>query len=299
MSAPYVQTFTPVIGSLACNANCPYCCSRLTCKYGLGEKPPAVDWKTFDIAAQIARERWCVTAFITSKGEPTLYPEMVCEFVDRLKSVHKFPMIELQTNGIRLEWLYKNRWLQEWWRKGLNLVCISTVHWDRKRNQEIYGEKYPELKDMIFCCINAGLRVRVSCIMLKGFIDDIEGVVRLRDECTKYGADQLVVRPVSLPAKCCEEKEEWRMDWIESHIPLEIDQEGIFNYLEEYSSAKRNLAHGAKVYSILLHRGYPEVNICLSNCFTPPTKDEEIRQIIWLPNGRITDNWDHEGLIIL
>jgi len=299
MSAPYVQTFTPVIGSLACNAKCPYCCSRMTCTYGMNGKEPEYKWKTFNIAAQIARERNCVTAFVTSKGEPTLFPDTVSETIERLKHDHRFPIIELQTNGILLKQLAEKGWLKDWSEKGLNLVCLSTVHWEKLRNQEIYGGWYPELEEMIKVCAENDIKVRASCVMLKGYVDNITSIMHMRRKLTEWGASQFVARPVSAPWKCCNKDEAWRLELILDNRPDKENQEAIFRWLEENCSAKRNLAHGAKVYSVQLDQGKPEVNICLSNCFTPPTKDEEIRQIIWLPDGTITDNWDHEGLVIL
>ena len=299
MGAPYVQTFTPVIGSLACNARCPYCCSRMTCTYGMTNKEPDYDWESFDIAAQIARERQCITAFITSKGEPTLFPSTVNQTVIRLKEKHHFPIIELQTNGILFSSLSSNGILKAWKNSGLNIICLSTVHWDREVSRGIYGPSYPDLSEMTEACLSAGLKIRVSCVMLKGYVDSFPTVEKFREECTKLRVDQLTIRPVSVPYKCCDDNEQWRLEWIKKHEPDYDNQKRIYTLLESNSSAKRNLAHGAKVYSIQMEPGKPDVNICLSNCFTPPTKDEEIRQIIWLPNGRITDNWDHEGLIIL
>lgn len=299
MSAPYVQTFTPVIGSLCCNARCPYCCSAMTCRYGLTNSEPDYDWDSFDIAAQIARERQCITAFITSKGEPILFPDTVEETIVRLKQTHKFPLIELQTNGIRLLYLSGEGVLRRWYKYGLKTMCISAVHWELERNREIYGSNYPDLKDVVRVCTEAGIRVRVSCVMLNGYVDSPDTVKQMRMKCTEWGADQLTIRPVSAPSKCLNWGEEWRLDWIKENQPSEDGQRRIYQWLESSNGEKRNLAHGAKVYSVQLQMREPEVNICLSNCFTPPTKDEEIRQIIWLPNGRITDNWDHEGFIIL
>lgn len=313
MSAPYVQTFTPVIGNLACNANCPYCCSKMTCDYGLDDKNMAENWDNFDIAAQIARERQCITAFITSKGEATLFPSRVIRTIVRLVN-HGFPLIELQTNGIRLLHfsgpddsekpgtngrIDEVSILQKWKFAGLNLICISAVHWDLNKNRQIFGHRYNELRDTVKVCLDVGLKVRISCVMIKDFVDDVESVIEMRKHCTEWGADQLVIRPVSKPSKCLSENDKWRMDWIDKNIPSEADQKAIFEWLEANSGASRNLAHGAKVYSVQLEKGKPEVNVCLANCFTPPSKDGEVRQIIWLPNGTITDNWDHEGLVIL
>lgn len=299
MSAPYVQTFTPVIGSLSCNAKCPYCCSAMTYGQGLTFREPDYDWGSFDIAAEIARNRQCITAFITSKGEPTLYPATVQFTIDRLRQQHRFPLIELQTNGIRIPELTKDGWLQRWKNSGLNLMCISAVHWETGKNQEVFGKYYPDLSHVVACCRGEGIRVRISCVMIKDFVDDYEDMIKMRNACTKWGADQLTIRPVTAPSKCLYESEKWRIDWIKNNAPDLTEQEKIFQWLEHNSKDKRSLAHGAKVYSVQLEENEPEVNVCLSNCFTPSVKDEEIRQIIWFPNGRITDNWDHEGFIIL
>jgi hypothetical protein len=51
------------------------------------------------------------------------------------------------------------------------------------------------------------------------------------------------------------------------------------------------LPHGADVYDF---RGQ---NVCLNNCLTPPNS-EEIRQIIFFPDGHLRYDWVYEGAII-
>jgi hypothetical protein len=43
------QTFSIIVGSMACNACCPYCVSRMTPDHGVSMKVPGVNWRNFDI----------------------------------------------------------------------------------------------------------------------------------------------------------------------------------------------------------------------------------------------------------
>ena len=94
-----VRTFSIVAGSMACQARCPFCVAHMTPKNGIGSKAPDINWRNFKKACQFARDGGCSTAMITSKGEPTIFPDQVSEFLQNLAPFN-FPVIELQTNGL-------------------------------------------------------------------------------------------------------------------------------------------------------------------------------------------------------
>ena len=53
------------------------------------------------------------------------------------------------------------------------------------------------------------------------------------------------------------------------------------------------LMHGATVYDVAGQ------NVCLSNCLTVGKTDEDIRQLIFFPDGKISYDWQHEGARLL
>ena len=93
------------------------------------------------------------------------------------------------------------------------------------------------------------------------------------------------------------EDQRGRVDWINKNKPNLKDISRITEYLNETAYCYRELADGAKVYSVKLVGRPEEVNLCFSNCFndSPPN---EVRQSIFFPNGVNVSSWSHEGTIL-
>ena len=94
-----IQTFTIVAGTAACNAKCPFCISKMTPKQGVSFKEPEVNWRNFAKACRLAQVNNVSTVLFTGKGEPTLYPEQITQYLKELQP-YNFPLIELQTNAL-------------------------------------------------------------------------------------------------------------------------------------------------------------------------------------------------------
>ena len=288
---PYVQTYSIVAGTRACNAKCPYCISRMTPSQGIGMALPEINWRNFDIGAKLARDWGAATVLITSKGEATLYPEQLTDFMRHLQK-HEFPMIELQTNGIKLMEDSYGKHLKNWYDLGLTTMAISMVHYDSKRNKEIYEPHTGNLLDLVKLVDKLhdyNLSVRFSCIMVKGYVDSVEEVVNMADFAKQQGIEQLTVRSVEVPSKS-EDPQVW--EYARNHkIPQEtIDKTR--DFLDRNGTRLMELVHGAIVYD------YHGQNICLSNCLTIQPDNKAIRQIIFFPDGHVRYTWTHEGAVL-
>ena len=288
---PYVQTYSIVAGTRACNAKCPYCISRMTPSQGIGMRLPEINWRNFDLGAKLANKRGADTVLITSKGEATLYPEQLTDFMRHLQK-HEFPMIELQTNGIKLMEDSYGKHLKNWYDLGLTTMAISMVHYDSKRNKEIYEPHTGNLLDLVKLVDKLhdyNLSVRFSCIMVKGYVDSVEEVVNMADFAKQQGIEQLTVRSVEVPSKS-EDPQVW--EYARNHkIPQEtIDKTR--DFLDRNGTRLMELVHGAIVYD------YHGQNICLSNCLTIQPDNKAIRQIIFFPDGHVRYAWTHEGAVL-
>ena len=146
-----IQTFTIVAGSAACNASCPYCVSKMTGKE-LGYKEPEINWRNFDKACRLAQINDVSTVLFTGKGEPTLHPEQLTDFLKNIKK-YNFPLIELQTNALVFgrEFEKYQPYLKKWINLGLNTMAISVAHYKKEKNKEIYTKNsdYIDLEDII------------------------------------------------------------------------------------------------------------------------------------------------------
>ena len=79
-----VQNLTAIVGGLGCNAVCPYCVSKQTPTGGVTVEAPEVDWVSFEDAAVAGLAWGAKTVLLTGKGEPTLFPEQLTEYLEFL-----------------------------------------------------------------------------------------------------------------------------------------------------------------------------------------------------------------------
>ncbi len=288
-NTPYVQTYTVVAGSLACNARCPYCIAKMTPTQGVEKKLPEVNWRNHDKGARIALGHGALTALITSKGEATLYPEQLTRFVQHL---HEFPQIELQTNGIKLMEESFDKHLNEWYTFGMTTIAVSIAHYDSKKNKSIYQPHNDNLLDLAKITNklhDKGFSARLSCIMIRDYIDSIEELCNIIEFAKDNKVEQLTVTPARKPGKS-ESKEV--ADYVEAHMLPEKTICSMKNFLNSNGTKLRKLVHGAIVYD------YKGQNICLNDCLTIDPEDKSIRQLIFFPDGHVRYDWQHPGAIL-
>jgi len=133
-----ITTFSIVSGGSACNARCPFCVARMTPDNGVGTKEPEVNWRNFRKACLLARQSNVTTVLVTGKGEPTLFPNQITSYLERLQEF-EFPMIEMQTNGICIaDGKVTEEHLQRWYDLGMTTIAISIVSYDPAKNHQIY-----------------------------------------------------------------------------------------------------------------------------------------------------------------
>lgn len=288
-----IQTMSVVVGGSACNAKCPYCVSKTTGFDHVTKNEPKINFRNFQTACQLAENCGVQTVLLTGKGEPTLYPKSISCYLSELDRNYKFPFKELQTNGIILDDTKGDEYLQIWRDYGLTTICLSMVHYESRLNHTIYEpntESYMELKRVIDKIHSKGLMVRLSCILLDGYIDTYEKLESLIDYCRKNGVKQLTVRPMTSPKNS---EDSTTAKWIEQHHLKGYSLENMRAMLEKNGTPLLRLAHGATVYDV---NGQ---NICWANCLTESTNVEDIRQIIFYPDGNISYSWQYKGAVLL
>ena len=170
-----ISTFSVVVGDKTCNAKCPFCVSKMTYDVVHGSryvnpKGNRRAWRNFGKACKLASRQGVVTAMITGKGEPTLFPQEVSDYVEQLDA-HGFPFIELQTNGLRLVGNDLDDYLQDWWDKGMTHIALSVVGWQNEANHQIYCPHWkqgPDYEALISKLHGYNFTVRLCCILAKG-----------------------------------------------------------------------------------------------------------------------------------
>ncbi|MHC4372489.1 MAG: radical SAM protein [Planctomycetota bacterium] len=287
------HTFSIVVGTSACNAGCPWCISKMTCSDA--PKSPVINRTRFRTACQIVQQArdGLVNVLLTGKGEPMLFMDQIDEYLEMMRS-YSFPLVDLQTNGTLIDMNIEA--LTRWADAGmLTLVCISIAHWEPQSNNELMdirwkGYDYRRAVDQLH---NAGLAVRLNCTMQTKGLWNAGHVDALVEECRKLDVDQLTVRDVDVPETARPEGQavkqyamsvkpnRFQMNWLQDHL--------LFNGAVELLK----LPHGASVYD------YNGQNLCVSNCLTDTTDADDIRQVIFFPDGRIAYDWKYPGARIL
>lgn len=281
------HTFSVVVGTAACNAKCPFCVSKMTCR---APEKHEVNWRRFEMACQIVQQArdGLVTVLLTGTGEPTMYPTDIHNYLGAMGNL--FPLVTLQTNGILLNEVT----LGEWRDQGLTQVCLSVTSSVAKRSNKIMGIDnsrgfdYWEQVDMIH---SLGLSVRLNCTMLQEGISTPDGVEKLIDRCRNQGVEQLTLREVDKPACAAAAPEVVR--YVEHQKPVGA-AEKLFHYLSMQGGNRLpDLPHGGVVFD------YNNQNVCISNCLTDTLDINDIRQIIFFPSGEIGYDWKYKGARIL
>lgn len=291
-----IQTFSIIAGSEACNARCPFCISKMTIPHGLEPKEPEVDWRNFEVACRFAKQNGCTTAMLTGKGEPTLFPNQITMFLKRLEP-HKFPFIELQTNGIRIAEKTNKylKYLQEWYELWMTTIAISIVHFEPEKNRQIYlpyEKNYIDLPRLIKLLREQGFSVRLTCILAKDFIDSSDKVKSLIQFAKENNAGQLTLTPVNKPEEeLSQNKEAW--DWTAKHHLTDEQWNDIKHFVQTNGVKLMHLVHGAVVFDVWGQ------NVCLNNCLSVQADSEDMRNLIFYPNGDLGYYWQYAGALLL
>lgn len=152
---------------VACNLRCPFCFSKSSVS-ALRHDP--ADWDRLDVDSyfEFARERGATRLVITGGGEPLLRPDDVVRLVSRGKRY--FDEVACFTNGTYLSSDLAARLADA----GLSYLCYSRHAADDAANRQLMGEGAPTLAE--FFTAAATLKVRATCVMARGSVEDAAGV---------------------------------------------------------------------------------------------------------------------------
>jgi hypothetical protein len=170
------------------------------------------------------------------------------------------------------------------------------THVDHIQNNSLMGIKNsggPEqyrLWETVKVLQDLDLGVRLNCTMLRSGIHKPEDAERLIDKCAMESVDQLTFREVEMPERVLNPD---IATWIKAEKPNGAAKK-LHHYLEMKEATRLlELPHGGIVYD------YNGQNVCISNCLTGTTDPNDIRQIIFFPDGRIAYDWRYPGARIL
>jgi hypothetical protein len=280
-------TYTIIAGSRACDNDCPICISKMTPDFGMGYGKPEVNWENFDKATTVALNHGANNVLITSKGEPALFPGQVSQYLIRLYG-KPFDRREIQTDGSVLArgGLY-DEFLDVWKFLGLDVVAISIYHYDSRKNMEMFrprSGKYFDLPKLIEKIHSKGMQTRLSCVMLDGYIDSVGEVESLIDFARDNNVFQLTLRRADMPKNPLDQA---AAEFVDKYRLSDEKSKEIENYLDKVGTKCYTSPHGAVVYEV-----YGQ-NVCITTGLSYDQGRDEIRQLIFFPQGWLTTSWEN------
>jgi molybdenum cofactor biosynthesis enzyme MoaA len=250
-----------------------------------------IRWDRFETACKVVEQArdGLIHVLLTGRGEPLLYPSEIGGYLVRMKG--RFPLVEIQTNGVSVADVAESNLWETWKAGGLTQVCISITHIDPARSNQIMGiEAQYNYWDAAKYLKAVGFSVRLNCTMVRSGTHTPWQVDDLIDRCAMNGVDKLTLREVEAPSNSQDaEAAEWVKDekphGAAARLRQHLELRGAHRLLE--------LPHGGIVYDV------DGQNVAVSTCLTRTTDPDDIRQIIFFPDGRISYDWQHTGARIL
>lgn len=210
-------TLSIVIGDRRCNAACRFCSSKMEQAAPAGGMQQVNNQQALAMSIEHAQKLGVYNAQITGKGEPTLFPNEVSNCLTQLGSAG-FSSVELQTNGILLARSPEyQRHLAYWRVLGLTTIAISVVHYEPEKNRKIYipSERlYINLPEFINKLHKLNFVVRLSCTLLRGYIDSAGKVAKLLEFAAEHRVEELNLRPLRVPRGA---EQSARTQWVMAH----------------------------------------------------------------------------------
>lgn len=282
-----IYSVSAVIGGPSCNANCSGCAGRVlrdsAKEHGNFNSAP----RNIVAASRLALNHGAWSLALTSSGEPTLYLDAITNTLQTLKNAGvKWPFVNLFTNGIRLSNdPIMPEMLKKWKELGLTSVALSVHNIDDELNRKAYGnpEIFYKLKDAIKIIKDAGLCVRVILLLGKGNVGSLREYKRSLDYLYNLGIGLVT---------------SWEIRTNEGkrvkQTPSLIEMLKIRAWLFTRTTSVMGHVWGGMV------RSYKGMNIRFTDYVSKHSPwNNYIRQLVVLPNGKVSYSWFQKGMFCL
>jgi cyclic pyranopterin phosphate synthase len=170
---------------VACNLRCPFCFSKSSVSALQSER---ADWRRLDVAGyyEFARDRGATRLVITGGGEPLLRPDDVLYLVGLGRRY--FDEVACFSNATFLTADLARRLLDA----GLSYLCWSRHAADDETNRRLMGAGAPPSEDVVAAA--GRLRLRATCVMTRGHVEDAAGVWGYVEKLRRYGIEEFTFK---------------------------------------------------------------------------------------------------------
>lgn len=268
-----------------CDKNCPYCISEMT---GFVKSNPELVERNTEKAYTWAKNAQIDTFMITSKREPILSINSVCQMADRFREF----TVEVQTNGIRLN--KRPDYVEMLYESGVNNIAFSIDHLSQLKRYKALFKAITDRGMIVRICINVTDMIPIKM----GFVDIFEAIEKAaaKKQSQKTGnIRQLLFRNISMPSSIKKGKQ---YKWIKEHASKDryigLCQKFDRLVMEDGRKPIRILPFdGSKVWS---HKG---ISVVFSDyCIQETNKTDDTRSLIFLEDGHLYTSWSDPASII-
>lgn len=170
---------------MACDLRCPFCFSKSSIS-ALAHERRSIPEGALEEYLRFAAARGATRLVVTGGGEPLLRPELVLAIVRHAR--RHFDEVTCFTNGTRLTPELARRLGDA----GLSYLCWSRHAVADDDNRALMGPGAP-LADA-FLAAAAGLRVRATCVMTRGWVESRDDVARYIDALSRRGVREFTFK---------------------------------------------------------------------------------------------------------
>jgi molybdenum cofactor biosynthesis enzyme MoaA len=199
----YANANLSVYSGQTCNARCPFCVEELRPasrgrELAVHRAVESDDARYFERLERVLDAlRPLDPSVSVTGGEPSKDPRLplILQTLQR----HQARKRTMTTNGSGLLDVRADRPVIEWvTTTGVRHLNISRAHHDGERNAQLMllpdGLTLEQLRRVVREATAGGTRVRLSCVLLRGAIDDLEGMRRYLDFAADLGVDNVIFR---------------------------------------------------------------------------------------------------------
>jgi molybdenum cofactor biosynthesis enzyme MoaA len=199
----YANANLSIYSAQTCNARCPFCVEELRpASRGTAlamqkavERDDAVYFSRLE-QTLLALKPLDPSVSVTG-GEPSIDPRLPA--VLRLLHDHQARKRTMTTNASGLLQVRDGKAVIDWiMATGVRHLNISRAHPDPDENARLMrlsdGLRLDELREVVARARAGGTRVRLSCVLLRGAIDDLDGMLRYLDFATDLGVNNVIFR---------------------------------------------------------------------------------------------------------
>lgn len=201
--AIYTNANLSIYSAQTCNARCAFCVEELRpssrgIELSQQKQTEPDDERYFSRLEEVLSQLKLLNPSVSmTGGEISKDPRL--PRILRLLEAHGARKRTLTTNGSGLLDIRESKRVVEWIAEtGVSFLNISIAHFDLEQNQRLMrykqGPQFKDLIEIVKICRQNGVRVRLSCVLLKDEVDTLPRMRSYLEFAASLGVDNVIFR---------------------------------------------------------------------------------------------------------